>query len=177
MNDVLFVEVQQFRQAWLWVIILAVVTSTVVGMYFVARRRKHHKKPVPRWSLSVMVAASAVSVLVAVLVFVLELRTTVKTDGLYLQFYPLHTEAQKIDINHLSSAHSITYSPLKDFGGWGIRSGAKGKAYNVSGNQGVMITFSDPDRQPLLIGSNQVEALERAIVQLLEQQAQPRQGE
>ena len=35
--------------------------------------------------------------------------------------------------------------------GWGIRYGLKGKAYNVSGNMGVLIKFSDGTR--LLIGS------------------------
>lgn len=44
-----------------------------------------------------------------------------------------------------------TYSPLKEYGGWGIRYGSNGKAYNVSGNQGVQLEFRDGKR--LLVGS------------------------
>jgi hypothetical protein len=38
-----------------------------------------------------------------------------------------------------------------EYGGWGIKYGKMGKAYNVSGNRGVQLEFTDGKR--LLIGS------------------------
>ena len=54
-----------------------------------------------------------------------------------------------------------TYSLLKDYGGWGIRYGRKGKAYNVSGNKGVLLTLADGKNG--LIGSKNHEVLCSAI--------------
>jgi hypothetical protein len=33
----------------------------------------------------------------------------------------------------------VKYSPLRDYGGWGIRIGVKGNAFNVKGNLGVLL--------------------------------------
>ncbi|NVL91956.1 MAG: hypothetical protein HWN71_02845 [Desulfobacterales bacterium] len=55
----------------------------------------------------------------------------------------------------------MTYNPLKDYGGWGIRYGRGGRAYNVSGNRGVYLELSNG--KSLLIGSLQPEELARAI--------------
>ena len=55
------------------------------------------------------------------------------------------------DFDYIHEAHAITYSPLKDYGGWGIRYGRKGKAYNVSGNKGVMLSMKDG--KAIMIGS------------------------
>jgi hypothetical protein len=46
-------------------------------------------------------------------------------------------------------------------GGWGLRFGAKGKAYNVSGNRGVLLTFEGD--KTLLIGSLRADELAQAI--------------
>ena len=54
-----------------------------------------------------------------------------------------------------------TYRPIRDYGGWGIRYGRGGKAYNVSGNRGVMLELSDG--QKLLIGSQKPDDLANAI--------------
>ena len=58
-----------------------------------------------------------------------------------------------------------SYNPIRDYGGWGIRWGTKGKAYNVSGNRGLYLEFSDGKQ--LLIGLQKpeefVEALDLAL--------------
>ena len=58
-----------------------------------------------------------------------------------------------------------TYSPITEYGGWGIKWGSGGKAYNVSGNRGVQQEFTDGKR--LLIGSQKPEQLDSAIAQYL----------
>jgi hypothetical protein len=46
----------------------------------------------------------------------------------------------------------ITYNPVRDYGGWGIKTGKKGRAYNVSGNWGLMLTLKNG--KSVLIGTN-----------------------
>src|SRR5262249_58159993 len=56
----------------------------------------------------------------------------------------------------------VSYRPLRDYGGWGIRTGRDGeRVLNARGNRGVLLDLGDGT--PLLIGSQRPEALAIAI--------------
>ena len=59
--------------------------------------------------------------------------------------------SMRFPIDGIRSYEAITYSPLREYGGWGIRYGWNGKAYNVSGNQGIQLELSEGRR--VLIGT------------------------
>ncbi len=60
----------------------------------------------------------------------------------------------------------VSYRPLMDYGGWGIRVGRDGeRVLNARGNRGVRIELTDGTR--LLIGSQRPEALAVAIERTL----------
>jgi hypothetical protein len=54
-----------------------------------------------------------------------------------------------------------TYKPLSEYGGWGIKYGRSGWAYNIIGDQGVQLELDNGKR--ILIGSQHAEELEQAI--------------
>ena len=83
------------------------------------------------------------------------------SEAIHLRFWPFHFKPRTFYFSDIDNAEAVTYSPLKDYGGWGIRYGAKGKAYNVSGNQGVVITLETG--QSILIGSQRHEELSSLI--------------
>ena len=56
------------------------------------------------------------------------------------------------------------YKPLSEYGGWGLRYGSSGKAYNVSGNIGIQLHFKDGST--LLIGTNKKEEVEVVLKQI-----------
>ena len=58
------------------------------------------------------------------------------------------------------------YSPIGEFGGWGIKYGfgGAGKVYNVSGNQGLQLVYHDGSK--LLIGSKRPEEIQKIILDL-----------
>jgi hypothetical protein len=95
------------------------------------------------------------------LFYVGNLTTEVRADGIYYRFFPFHLRFHRIAAESLVSYEVRTYKPIKDYGGWGIRYGRGSKAYNVSGNRGVMLEFSDGKR--LLIGSQKPDDLANAI--------------
>jgi len=71
--------------------------------------------------------------------------TEVRDDGVYFRFFPLHLSFHRIGLEEIVRFEVQTYRPIRDYGGWGIRYGWKGKAYNVSGNRGVhSLTKSAP---------------------------------
>ena len=95
------------------------------------------------------------------LFYMVNLTTEVHNDGLYFRFYPFHLSFQKIEPDDIKIFEVRTYSPIREYGGWGIRYGRKGKAYNVSGNRGLQLEFSDGKQ--LLIGSQRPEDLAEAL--------------
>ena len=58
----------------------------------------------------------------------------------------------------------ITYSPIRDYGGWGVRLSLNGKAFNVRGDKGLKLYFDY--RKPLLIGTQKPEELQKCLEQL-----------
>ena len=140
-------EVQQFRQRWLWTLLGAIALLVLAF------------GPVS-WPGLVVVGA------VAALLYSLRLETEVRSDGIYLRMRPLHRSFRRIAWAEIDRYESRTYSPLREFGGWGIRWAPGKLAYNVSGNQGVWIERTN--RRDVLVGSQRVEEFATAIDEVSE---------
>ena len=93
------------------------------------------------------------------------LDTEVRDCGVRIRFRPFHRKWVVFGFDSIQKAEACTYSPLKEYGGWGIRYGRKGKAYNVSGNKGVLLTLTGG--KSVLIGSKSHEVLYSAITKIL----------
>jgi len=162
-----FVEVQYSRQWWLWLILFATVALTV-GLfgYFIVEQLVFGR-PVgnrPMSDTALLVTATLVFFLDVGLIALFlnaNLRTEVREDGPYIRYFPFHWSFHRLPLEDLREVEAITYSPLRDYGGWGIRYGRKGKAYNPTGNRGVRLTYHS-GRQ-LLIGSQKPDELADAI--------------
>jgi hypothetical protein len=55
----------------------------------------------------------------------------------------------------------ITYEPIAEYGGWGIRFGNKGMAYDVRGNKGIYITLTSGKH--ILIGTSKPNETEQFL--------------
>jgi hypothetical protein len=76
--------------------------------------------------------------------------------GWVLPLYQRHFRLEEI-----VSAESVSYSPLGEFGGWGIRGWGKNVALNARGDRGVRLTLRDGSR--VLVGSQRPDDLATAI--------------
>ena len=160
-----FREEQQFRQPLLWVLLLiATVGVTALfahGMYTqLYLEQPWGDRPM---SDTALVITSAISILAtggfSLLFYKLKLITEINTDGIHVQFFPLVNKI--ISFDSIKSCSARTYMPIREYGGWGIRFGKNGKAYNVSGNRGVQLELTSG--KTLLIGSQQSDTLAAAI--------------
>ena len=91
--------------------------------------------------------------------------TTVTTEGLFVRFRPFHRKQKCLGPAGLVRWQARVYRPVREFGGWGIRFGRNGKAYNVSGNEGVDLAYTDGKR--ILLGSQRMHELEAAIEEMM----------
>jgi hypothetical protein len=80
---------------------------------------------------------------------------------LRVQVWPFQLQPIEIQIAQIESAEPRTYSPIREYGGWGMRHGRGGDAYNSHGDRGVQLVLSNQQR--ILIGSQRAEELADAI--------------
>jgi hypothetical protein len=100
-----------------------------------------------------------------VFMYKINLTTEVREDGLYFRFFPIHQSFRKINLEDITGYNVETYRAVIDYGGWGIKHGRKGQAYNVSGNRGVQLHLSNGKR--VLVGSQRPEELAEALKSVL----------
>jgi hypothetical protein len=155
-NTILFREEQRFNQWWLWLLILEPTSM----MWYGAIQQLIFDKPYgtnPTSDTGISILLVLFGILLPLFMYSLRLITEVRQDGLYVRFYPFHLSFRQYPYESINSYQVREYSPLKEYGGWGIRYGMKGMAYNVSGNRGVQLEFKTGKR--LLIGSQRPEEL------------------
>ena len=156
----LFREVQYFRQVWLLALLLFLFAIMLWGfVQQIILGIPWGNNPAPDWLMILLPILMGATLLFFTLV--LRLETEVALDSLVYRFFPFHLRSRRVFCPDIVEHHAITYHPLGDFGGWGIRYGRLGTAYSVSGNQGVLIR-SKGDRQ-VLIGSRKADELDAAI--------------
>ena len=97
------------------------------------------------------------------LMWAARLVTEVRDDGIYIRFHPFQRGFRGFLWEEVESFEACTYRPILEYGGWGIRSSSTGRAYNVSGNTGLQLTFRYGLAGGVLIGSQRPEELAMAV--------------
>jgi len=99
-------------------------------------------------------------------IFLLSLHmTTTVTDTVNVNFFPFMLRPRRISPREISTYAVVKYSPIREYGGWGIKGTRQNRAYNVYGDRGVRITLVNGDT--VLIGSQRPEELYTAITAML----------
>jgi len=102
-----------------------------------------------------LIVSFGLVILLFLLVFLLfgfaRLTTLINRAGIAYKFFPFHFKYQQISWDKIEKFDVIAYKPLRDYGGWGIRIGKKGKAYNVSGDIGLQLQLKSG--KSILIGT------------------------
>lgn len=168
MNLSSYTEKQKFSQAWLWMLIIFTVLLTTAifgaGIYVqLIKGRSFGNNPMSDTGL--IIASCLIMAFNFALLWLFgagNLKTLIDDRGIHYRFFPFHLRFHHIRWNELESLEVITYKPIRDYGGWGIRVGKAGKAYNISGDKGLRLVFRN--RKRLLIGTNRAEELKQFLV-------------
>lgn len=142
-NGTLFAEKQRFTQWWLWLIMILVVASV---FYY------------EESTLEMVVA-----LLIPLFLFVLNLETEISQEGISVRFFPFHLKKKFFSWEEIEKINVREYSPLLEYGGWGIRRGKSGGAYNVKGNMGLQLVLKNGKK--ILIGTQKAEELKQILVE------------
>lgn len=160
-NEILFTERQKFKQWWVWLILLGINGLFLFGLFKqIIDGEQFGDKPMSNVGLLI---ATGVTLLLTLLFLNLRLDTEIKNDGIYVRFFPFHLTFKHYNWDSLTKSFVRQYSPISEYGGWGLRLGlfGKGTAFNVSGDKGLQLEFSN--HKKLLIGTNQPEELNETL--------------
>jgi hypothetical protein len=163
--EILFKEEQQYRQRWIWILLLLSVTVVIVFMIYVMYQQLIRGNPVgnsPMPNDVLIWFGPFIIALMAALVFLFKiLKLSVRIDPrfLHIRFFPFFK--REIPVADIVKWQARQYRPILEYGGWGIRYWFGGKAYNISGNQGVQLEFLGGKK--LLIGSRRADEFAAAI--------------
>lgn len=134
-----FEEVQSFDQIWLWALMGFELIVILVAMFSAGQ---------PLWVAGIGLGAITLSM---ALLSSIKLITRIDEQGVHYRFKPFHFKVQTIPWEDIDQIHVRKYSPILEYGGWGIRFGRNGRAYNIRGNTGIQIVRKNGKR--LLIGT------------------------
>jgi len=156
-NSLIFCEKQKFSRLVRWLFILGPVVYVLILLSIVGKEWTQPLQTI------VAVVGLTITILATVLLWISKLETQVRSDGLYVRFFPFHINFKKFAFEYISEYYAREYSPILEYGGWGIRFGmfGAGKAYNARGNKGVQLVLKNSKK--LLIGSQKPQELVAAI--------------
>ena len=153
-----FEERQAFRQWWFVALVVLVAVGSwapLVGMLTGAGG----SGPDPLW-IGVLVALLG-GIAFPLWLLLLELRVAVDGAGVHIRFRGLRVD-RTVAFIEMTGVAAVTYRPIREYGGWGIRWRGKGRvAYTVSGDRGARIDLVNGSE--LLLGSHQAGTLARTI--------------
>jgi len=150
MAKVIFEERQRFNQWWLWLITIMVVGACVVSLFEKAEIE-----------LSDLIQPGIVSGIMLFTLFGVNLKTRIDEHGIHVKMFPFHFSEVHYLWTDLNSVKVKKYSPLMDYGGWGVRGFGDDKAFNVRGSIGIKIQTTDGRTR--MIGTQKEEEAKVAI--------------
>jgi hypothetical protein len=158
-NDIICRQEQRFGKFLRWFLLADGLFFIILMAGLQLFLRHSSQKLIPMPILAVIITISAA---VMILFWNAKLLTEIRSDGLYIRFFPFHLGFKRFAFEDFAEYYAREYSPIGEYGGWGIRGSFKnGKAYNISGKLGLQIVFKNGKK--LLIGSQKPEELVAAI--------------
>lgn len=160
-----FSEEQQFRQVWVWAIALVVVSTAtayavaVLFEKFVVDGLAHKPAGVSVQMLVSLIATGMAWTLLYML-YQTKLLVLVTDTWLEIRFFPL-ARPYRVPISEIALVEPILYDPMRDLGGWGVRTDPGRRSYTVSGRKAVVLYLKS--NEEILLGTERPEGLKIAL--------------
>ena len=138
-----------YKQIWMWPVWLLFI---ILVAWFYMEDLIHETA-----GIVVMVITLAANVFISLTT----LETEIDEAGIRYRMYPFQRKFKHVTWDELEEWEVKQYSALRDFGGWGIRIGRKGVAYNVYGNMGLHLVYRGGKR--LMIGTQRPDEIAQVL--------------
>ena len=138
-TDDVFIEEQNLDQGWIWLLMGIVTLGVFVSLLMAGQ-----------WG-SIMFVVGAILVASMSIMSLFRLNTKIDREGVHYHVNPFPMKYKTVRWEEIDQIYVRRYSPLLEYGGWGIRYGRKGWAYTARGNEGIQMVLKNGKR--ILIGT------------------------
>lgn len=160
-----FLETQRFKQVWLWIVLIIATAAGSIAVFFGSIEKQLKNDD---WYMFSIGLSLALPLILIVLLSIARLETTINDEGIEIKYIPFLFRPKKWSWDMIEKIYVREYSPLIEYGGWGIRTTFRnGKAYNVSGRFGLQLILTNGKK--VLIGTLKHEELQQILIKLKKQ--------
>jgi hypothetical protein len=159
-----FSETQKFRQWWLWFLFAGI--KGVMGFFIVTQVLFGKPFGSKVFDNIFLLIGFLFMLILSLLFFIMKLETRISDRGIDVRFFPIQMKFRHYAWEDLDQVYLREYSPLAEYGGWGMRYSflGKGRALNVSGRTGLQLVFKDGRK--LLIGTAKADDIMQVLAVL-----------
>ncbi len=169
-GKVIFEETQTFRFTWSWYLVIAMTLL----MFWIFGRGFYKQiivgetwgnNPMSDTAL-ILVTLFSLVLITGILIFISIHRLVIQVDegSVRYKFLPYFSTFRTLTQDNVKRLYVRKYKPILEYGGWGYRIRFRKKAFNIRGNWGLQVDFSNG--KGLLLGTQKPKELETAIDQL-----------
>ena len=134
-----FIEEQTFDQSWIWTLMGVLTAGAFISMIISGL-----------WGWMMLIAGAGLVASMSILSS-FKLYTRIDDKGIHFRTNPFFGKIKTIEWTDVDQVYVRRYSPIMEYGGWGIRLGRRGWAYTARGNQGIQIVRKNGRR--ILLGT------------------------
>lgn len=158
----IFKEEQSYRGTWIMYLILLLEIPTMVILTVVMVNSNTNGDE------NLFALFGVICLMIGVMLFILNIRLVTRIDdqGVHFRYFPL-VKWQKIQKAQIQSAKVVSFSPLTDHGGWGIKGNSTTRAYTIIGDQGLELDIDE--KKKLVIGTQKPKELSEFMANWMEE--------
>jgi len=156
MANQVYKETQTYRGSWVIYFLLLVELPTILLLLIFLIQAEDKSE----MGIALAVVTGTMS-LVFLFIFNLKLETRIDQYGVSFSYFPFIRTWRKYPREKIKSISVISYSPMTDYGGWGLKGNSTTKAYSVLGDKGLL--FDVGEKKKIMIGTMRAQQLEEFL--------------
>lgn len=164
MANLIFKEEQTYQGTWLMYLILILELPTLIVVSIVVWTSEEDQLT----ATLVTTAFILVMLLTFGLIMSLKLSTRIDEEGIKFKYFPFINQWRVYPQKEIKSAQVVAYSPVSDFGGWGIKGNRTTKAYSILGDQALLVDLGE--KKKIMIGTQKSKELKSFLEDWLEEE-------
>lgn len=157
----IFKEEQTYKGTWVMYLILILEIPTLILLTVLILNDDSGSNEGIYGLLSVILIMG----IAMTVIFNLKLETRIDDNGIHYRYFPF-IKWRNIPKHQIRSAEVVSFSPLGDHGGWGIRGNRTTKVYTVVGDTGLSIDINE--KKKILIGTQKAQELREFLKNWME---------
>jgi hypothetical protein len=162
MANRVYKESQTYRSTWVFYLILLVELPTLIlltVLFFTSEEKQE-------MGIALVFVFGIMSLVVG-LILNIQLETRIDHQGIHYRYLPFIRTWRLLSKASIISAEVITFNPLLDYGGWGMKRNKTTKLFNITGNQGLLVDSGEPKKT--LLGTLKAKELKSYLEDWIEE--------